>query len=237
MLFTTAIVPAGGSGSRFGSITNKVFHPIGGRPILIRVLEILDTSWSIDEVIVVLRDSDKTAGKALIEKSGISKVKKIARGGRTRQESVHNALKLIDNKASVVLIHDAARPFLSQELIISSLEALDGCDGVVSGVTLKDTIKEVRDGFAVKTLDRDVLVAVATPQVFHYGVIFDAYERAAADGLNFTDDTSAVEHYGGRVKIIPGEYNNIKITTPEDIVFADHLLSLASKSLAAKRRR
>ncbi|MBF0487104.1 MAG: 2-C-methyl-D-erythritol 4-phosphate cytidylyltransferase [Nitrospirae bacterium] len=231
-MFTTAIVPAAGAGSRFGSVTNKVFHPVGGRPVLIRVLEILDTSWSIDEVIVVFKDSDKAAGAALIKKYGISKAKKIARGGLTRQESVFNALKLIDNKDSVVLIHDAARPFLSQELIISSLESLDGCEGVVSAVPLKDTIKEVRDGFAVKTLDRAVLAAVATPQVFHYERIFDAYKRAAADGLNFTDDTSAVEHYGGRIRIIPGDYNNIKITTPEDIVFADYLLSVT-----VKRRR
>ncbi|WP_420264152.1 2-C-methyl-D-erythritol 4-phosphate cytidylyltransferase [Candidatus Magnetominusculus dajiuhuensis] len=231
-MFTTAIVPAAGAGSRFGSVTNKVFHPVGGRPVLIRVLEILDTSWSIDEVIVVFKDSDKAAGTALIKKYGISKAKKIARGGLTRQESVFNALKLVDNKDSVVLIHDAARPFLSQELIISSLESLDGCEGVVSAVPLKDTIKEVRDGFAVKTLDRALLAAVATPQVFHYGTIFDAYKRAAADGLNFTDDTSAVEHYGGRIRIIPGDYNNIKITTPEDIVFADYLLSAT-----VKRRR
>ncbi|MBF0516691.1 MAG: 2-C-methyl-D-erythritol 4-phosphate cytidylyltransferase [Nitrospirae bacterium] len=225
-------MPAAGSGSRFGSVTNKVFHPIGGRPILIRVLEILDTSWSIDEVIVALKDSDKAAGRSLIEKNGISKVKKIVRGGLTRQESVHNALRLIDNKESAVVIHDAARPFLSQELIISTVEALEGCDGVVSAVRLKDTIKEVRDGFAVRTLDRDILAAVATPQVFRYEVIFDAYERAARDGLSFTDDTSAVEHYGGRIKIIPGDYKNIKITTPEDIIFADYLLSAT-----VKRRR
>ncbi|MEO5360213.1 MAG: 2-C-methyl-D-erythritol 4-phosphate cytidylyltransferase [Nitrospirota bacterium] len=228
-MYTTAIVPAAGSGSRFGSVTNKVFHPIGGRPILIRVLEILDTSWTIDEVIVVLKDSDKAAGLALIGKNGISKVKKTAKGGQTRQESVHNALKLIDNKDSVVLVHDAARPFLSQELIISTVQSLEGCDGVVSAVRLKDTIKEVKDGFALKTLNRDTLAAVATPQVFHYRIIFDAYERAAAQGLNFTDDTSAVEHYGGRIKIIPGDYNNIKITTPEDIVFADYLLSATTK--------
>ncbi|MCG6551946.1 MAG: 2-C-methyl-D-erythritol 4-phosphate cytidylyltransferase, partial [Candidatus Magnetominusculus sp. LBB02] len=169
---------------------------------------------------------------ALIEKNGFTKAKNIARGGATRQQSVHNALKLIGDKDSIVLIHDAARPFLSQELIISSIEALEGCDGVVSAVALKDTIKEVRDGFAVKTLDRTALAAVATPQVFLYKTIFDAYERAAADKLNFTDDTSAVEHYGGRIKVISGDYKNIKITTQEDIVYADFLLAAP-----VKRRR
>jgi 2-C-methyl-D-erythritol 4-phosphate cytidylyltransferase len=224
-MFTTAIVPAAGSGSRLKSGTNKVFLPVGGRPILIRVLEILDTAWAIDEVIVVIKDGDKAEALALIEKYGIRKAGKIARGGLTRQESVFNALKLIEDRESVVLIHDAARPFLSQELIISSLQSLDGCDGVVCAVGLKDTIKEVRDGFVVKTLDRDALAAVQTPQAFRVRTVFDAYERAADDGLNFTDDTSAVEHYGGRIKIIPGDYKNIKITTPEDIVLADYLLS------------
>ncbi len=190
-----------------------------------RVLEILEAAESVDEIIVVLRDADKAAATALIEKYDITKAGKTAKGGLTRQESVHNALRLIDNKDSAVMIHDAARPFLSQGLILSTLQSLDGCDGVVSAVPLKDTIKEVSGGFVVKTLRRDTLAAVATPQAFRYETLYGAYERAAAEGLNFTDDTSAVEHYGGKIRIIPGNYKNIKITTQEDIAFADYLLS------------
>ncbi|KJU84739.1 2-C-methyl-D-erythritol 4-phosphate cytidylyltransferase [Candidatus Magnetobacterium bavaricum] len=236
---TIAIVPSAGSGRRFGSERNKVFYPLLGVPILARTLQRLQACPHIDEVLPVVQDCDTEDTRKLIERFAITKVKRLAPGGARRQDSVYSALGLIGGEpagdAAVVLIHDAARPLISDALLrdcIVGLSGADGlaCDGLVCAVAVKDTVKEVVDGYVVKTLRRDSLMAVQTPQVFLCGTILEAYRRAAADGLTFTDDTSAVEHYGGRIKIIAGEYTNIKITTRDDLAYAQWILSQQMKS-------
>jgi 2-C-methyl-D-erythritol 4-phosphate cytidylyltransferase len=174
-------------------------------------------------------------------------------GGKERQDSVYNGIKILDEKTSVVLIHDGVRPLVKPDLIRKTIMELKDFDGVITGVPVKDTIKEASPPWAEqrsarsasrsdsedrgqetddaetdiivqRTLYRDVLWSIQTPQVFYYQKIKDAYEKAAAERHYTTDDAALVEKYGGNIKIIMGSYSNIKITTPEDIFIAEALI-------------
>ncbi len=218
-----AIVPSAGSGRRFGG--GKTLVDLKGMPVLARTLRVLQALDEVFEIIPVMRNEEMEKGLDLVEKYGVTKVKKIAPGGRERQESVFHALKLIDRKNAIVLVHDGVRPLVTPSTIGRAVAALGGpVDGVVTGVAVKDTIKEVENGLVERTLDRTRLFAVQTPQVFPYKVLMEAYEKARKAGRFFTDDAAVVEHYGGRVKLIEGDYGNIKITTREDLVLAEALL-------------
>lgn len=184
-----------------------------------------EESGEVDEIIPVFRNEDREEGLELIGHYGFGKVKKVAPGGATRQESVFNALTLANRNDCLILIHDGARPLVMADTIKRAVCSLTDCDGSVCAVSVKDTIKEVKDGFVVKTLVRESLSAVQTPQTFRYRTVFEAYSKAFRDGLFFTDDTSVVEHYGGKIKIIDGQYDNIKITTKEDMIYAEAVLS------------
>lgn len=219
-----AIVPAAGLGKRFGHGTNKPFQPLMDKPLVVWVLEAFEAVDEISEVIQVLKETDMEQGVEIIERYGLSKVKKIAPGGRERQDSVSHGLKLIDDRSSIVLIHDGVRPLIEKSLIEESIRQLKDFDGVVTGVQPKDTIKETEDGIIKRTLKRDSLWSIQTPQVFRYSILSTAYEKAMKDGFYSTDDSAIVEKYGGRVKVIMGSYTNIKITTPEDLDIAELLL-------------
>lgn len=224
-----AIIPAAGAGRRFGAGINKAFVEILGRPVISWVLAAFDACDRISEVIPVIAESDAERARELVDSSGFKKVKRIAKGGRERQDSVQSALRLIGNERATVLIHDAVRPLVDSALIERCLDALPGCDGVVPGVPLKDTVKEVHEGVALRTLDRNRLVAVQTPQVFVLKTVLGAYEALAATGAClFTDDAAAVEAVGGRIAVVEGSYRNIKITSPEDALIAAALMRAAS---------
>jgi 2-C-methyl-D-erythritol 4-phosphate cytidylyltransferase len=156
----------------------------------------------------------------------ISKIRRVAPGGRERQDSVFNALHVIREKAPVVLIHDGVRPLLEARVVRRALTALSGCDGVVIAVPPKDTIKEIAGDIVKQTLKRDALVAVQTPQVFLYQPLLDAYERAMKETFYATDDSAIVEWNGGRIRVVTGGYTNIKVTTPEDLVVAEAFLKM-----------
>ncbi len=228
-----AIVPAAGLGKRFGPGTNKPFQSLSGKPIIVWSLEILEAVVDIAEIIPVLKNEDMEHGAKVFEANSLSKIKKIAPGGRERQDSVYNGLKLIEDKNCLVLIHDGVRPLIDRDLIEKTIKELKDCDGVVTGVPLKDTIKEVQSSeFGVqseiiikKTLNRNVLWAIQTPQVFPYNSLFTAYEKAMKEGFYSTDDAALIERYGGKIKVTMGSYKNIKITTPEDLAIAEFLLS------------
>ena len=233
----TAIVPSAGLGRRFGPNMNKPFQNLGGKPLIVWSLEALEYVEEIEAIIPVLREGDRERGEEVFEKCKLSKIKKIAPGGKERQDSVYNGLKLVKDKNCIVLIHDGVRPIIEKVFIQESirqmteiLQAKEDCNGVVLGVPVKDTIKETERGIVKKTLRRDSLWAIQTPQVFPYSYISTVYERAMKEGVYSTDDSALVEKYGGKIKVIMGSYRNIKITTPEDLIIAEYLLTRSLKS-------
>jgi 2-C-methyl-D-erythritol 4-phosphate cytidylyltransferase len=218
----TAIVPAAGLGTRFGPRTNKPFSSLLGKPLLVWVLEALEACPEVDDIIPVIKTDDMEEAEAVMKDHGFRKVLSPAPGGEERQDSVRNGLRQVRDTAGVVLIHDGVRPFLTPSLIRDTVEGLRGFDGAIAAVPPKDTIKAAdAHGVVVKTLKRDELWSVQTPQVFPYETIMKAYESASTEGFRSTDDSALVERMGGRVNIVMGSYENIKITTPEDIPVAE----------------
>jgi 2-C-methyl-D-erythritol 4-phosphate cytidylyltransferase len=223
-----AVVPAAGFGRRFGAGTNKPFITLLDKPLVVWALETLQATKEIAEIIPVFKESDMEEGVRIVEDYGLSKVKRIAPGGKERQDSVYNGLKLITDKSAVVLIHDGARPLVDKTLIRNTIKGLEGYDGAVAALPPKDTIKETdENGDIRKTLKRQSLWAVQTPQVFYYKRIMDAYEKAMKEGFYSTDDSALVERQGGRIRVVMGSYKNIKITTPEDLDIAELFLKKA----------
>ena len=216
-----SIVVAGGSGRRFGA--PKQYAALAGRPVL---------EWSVaacrtcsDGVVLVLPDGD--AGE--VETPGVPRDRHgadtVVIGGPTRADSVRNGLAAVPGDAEVIVVHDAARPLASPALFAAVVGALDGegVDGAVPGLTPADTIKEVDEaGCVARTLDRSRLVAVQTPQAFRAHVLRRAHEEA---GPEATDDAMLVEDLGGRIKVVPGEATNRKITDPGDLGLAERILS------------
>ncbi|HEB75693.1 MAG TPA: 2-C-methyl-D-erythritol 4-phosphate cytidylyltransferase [Nitrospirae bacterium] len=217
-----AIVPSAGSGRRFGG--GKTLLDLNGMPVIAHTLGALQAVDEVVEIIPVMRNEEMEKALDIVERYGFTKVKKIAPGGRERQESVSHGLALVERKNCIVLVHDGVRPLVTPSIIRRAVSALGDLDGVVTAVAVKDTIKEVSDGMVKKTLDRKRLFAVQTPQVFPCRVLMQAYAEALRSGLHFTDDAALVEHCGGRVKVIEGDYSNIKITTREDLVLAEAFL-------------
>ena len=235
-----AILAAAGIGRRFGRDKNKLFYLLAGKPILIWSLELLQSVPEITEIIPVVKEEDLMMSAELTEKYGIRKVKQIVPGGKERQDSVYCGLRAISDDKAIVLIHDGGRPFADGEMIANAVREIEGCDGVVAGVPVKDTIKEATDdtgtmevegAYVSRTLDRSVLYAIQTPQIFPFKIIMEAHEKARDDRFVGTDDASLVERCGGRVKIVAGSYRNIKITTAEDIYVAEALLRIQESGL------
>lgn len=225
-----AIVPSAGVGKRFGRRKNKPFHLLSGKPLIIWSLEALQGVKEIKEIIPVVKEEDMKTVASLIEKYNIFKVKRIVPGGKERQDSVYNGIKVLNDDVSVVLIHDGVRPLVEKDLIKRTISELRGFDGVIAGVPVKDTIKEVSSkemNIVVRqTLNRNVLWAIQTPQVFRYKKLREAFEKAKHDNYYGTDDAALVERYGGKVKIVMGSYRNIKITTSEDMQVAEALIRI-----------
>lgn len=220
----TVLVVAAGNSSRMGENVNKQFLCIKNKPVLAYTLEAFEVLEEVYEIVVVTRTEDIPAVKALAEEYGINKVTAVISGGKTRQESVYLGLQSV--KEEHVLIHDGARPFVTDQEIKDVLEALVSYDAALPAVPLKDTIKRVNADYeAVETLQREALMAVQTPQGFRTKMIFDAHAKVREDGVAVTDDASIAEYMGIPVKIVKGSYQNIKITTPEDILLAEAILS------------
>lgn len=224
-----AIVPAAGIGKRFGEGTNKSLVTLGGKPLLLWALETISSLPEIKEIIPVLKESDMNHALELFERYEIPKVKRIAPGGKERQDSVFHGLSLVEEKKCVVLVHDGARPLIETDIIRSAIGQLEGCDGVVVGVPVKDTVKEVLGGTVNKTLKRELLWSIQTPQIFPYEIIYSAYEKAMRESFYSTDDSALVEKYGGQIRVVMGSYTNIKITSPEDLKVAELFLGMREK--------
>jgi 2-C-methyl-D-erythritol 4-phosphate cytidylyltransferase len=222
----TALIPAAGMGRRMGKAVAKQFLPLGDKPMLAHTLLAFQRAAEIDEIIPILSKEDmESCLRDIIEQYHITKVKTLVVGGKERQDSVMNGLKKLDKDASVVLVHDGVRPFVTAEMIRESVELAKKGECVVVGVPLKDTIKEVDDkGLVRHTLERSRLWAIQTPQAFPVKALKRAYEEAFKKRVYGTDDATIVERMGGSVRVLMGSYENIKITTPEDLMLAEEIL-------------
>jgi 2-C-methyl-D-erythritol 4-phosphate cytidylyltransferase len=222
----TALVPAAGMGRRMGKAVAKQFLPLGDKPMLAHTLLVFQRASEIDEIIPILSQEDmEMCLREVIEQYHITKVKTLVVGGKERQDSVANGLQKLEKDASIVMIHDGVRPFVTNEMIRESVERAKKGESVVVGVPIKDTIKEVDDKKIVRnTLERSRLWAVQTPQTFSVKVLKRAYEESYKHKISATDDATLVERMGGTVHVIMGSYDNIKITTPEDLILAEEIL-------------
>ncbi len=217
------IIVAAGSSSRMQG-TDKLFAPIGGIPVIARTLRAFENSPLISEITVVTREEKKADISLIAEKYAIGKLKQIVEGGSCREESVKNGVCLYKGREDKVLVHDAARPFITGKVIENVVSALRTADSVTCAVTVKDTVKLLDEkGEVISTLDRSRLAAVQTPQGVNVSKFLQIIE-SAEDITSFTDDTSVMESAGIPTQIVDGDYNNIKLTTPEDMVVAEALI-------------
>ncbi|MGX4601646.1 2-C-methyl-D-erythritol 4-phosphate cytidylyltransferase [Faecalimicrobium sp. JNUCC 81] len=212
------VIVAAGKGSRMKMDINKQFIKLDEKEIVAYTIEKFYNHSNIQDIVVVVREEEANIlKKEILEKYNFKNIK-IAFGGKERQDSVYNGLKMLDKDCKNVLVHDGARPFVSKEIIDNSIDAAKKYNAVVVGVPVKDTIKIVnKDNDIVDTPNRSVLWAVQTPQTFNYEILMKAYENAFESEFYGTDDAMLVEYIGYKVKMIEGSYNNIKVTTPEDI--------------------
>ena len=220
----SCIVAAAGKGSRMQADQNKIFLEYAGSPVLAHTLSTLERCPLIAEIIIVTSECDIMGCQDIVRQFGISKVKTITVGGETRQDSVRNALAELASDTDIVLIHDAARSLVRQQVIENVICDVTRYGAAAPGVPCKSTLKEAdADGIICATPDRSRMYEIQTPQGFTYELIIRAHENAVAQNLVGTDDCYLVEQLGHRVKISEGDYRNMKITTPEDLLIAECL--------------
>lgn len=215
----SGIIVAAGRGSRMGAEQNKVYLPLCGRPVLQYTVQAFLDCSCIDELVIVTRACDIAQCRSLFERMQIQ----IVAGGKTRQESVYRGLQHITG--DIAVIHDGARALVTPGLIAQAVAACEMYGAAAAGVQCKDTLKTVdANGFIIGTPDRNVTYQIQTPQVFDSEKIKAAHARALREHIEATDDCGLYERYFGRIKMVPGSYENIKLTTPEDLLLAERIL-------------
>lgn len=226
-----ALISAAGKGSRMNLDINKQYIKIKGIPILARTIKKFQECDQIDEIILIVNEKDIVFCKeSIVDFFGFSKVKKIVSGGSQRYISVYNGLKSINESQSIVVVHDGVRPFVSLDTIKNCIAACKNYGSAVAGVKVKDTIKKSDpENNIEETIDRKFIWTIQTPQVFKCDLLSMAYEKAFKEGFTGTDDSSYVERIGIYPKLVHGGYENIKITTQEDLIFAEAILDKESK--------
>ena len=222
---TVVIILAGGKGKRMGANVSKQFIEINKKPIIYYTIKSFEACESIDEIILVLpQDEINYFKENIVEKFNL-KVSKVVGGGKERQNSVYNALNSIDN-CDIVLIHDGARPIVSEKIIKDGIKNAKQYGAAAPGVIPKDTIKiKNNNGFSIKTLNRNELVAIQTPQCFNFAMIKSCHEELNKENKMVTDDTMVAEMFGNKVFIYDGDYKNIKVTTKEDLILCNEFLN------------
>lgn len=234
---TQAIVPTAGMGVRFQTDLPKPLVELCGKPLCVYALETFEKSTAVDSVILVGQKERLSQLKDIVSQYGLKKIVQIVSGGETRRESVSNGLTVCDDDTDIVLIHDGVRPLVSLSVIEDAVTLCGKWDAVVAAVAVKSTIKKVsKESLLVEaTLDRSELWEIQTPQVFKKDVLLRAHQQNKES--NPTDDAVMVEQLGIKVKVSPGDYKNIKITTQEDLVIAETFLKLQSSSSEATLKR
>jgi 2-C-methyl-D-erythritol 4-phosphate cytidylyltransferase len=223
----TALIPAAGMGKRMAAGINKQYLNLGGKPILAHTLNIFEQAPFVDDIVVIVpEDEIPYCRESVVDRFGFTKARRIIAGGRERQESVCNGLRAVTELADddIVIIHDGVRPFIPLDIVKRSVDAAILHDGALVAVPVKDTVKTVVEGIVADTPDRGNIWLAQTPQTFRNTVIRNAHEKARAESFLGTDDASLVERLGKKVHVVMGDYRNIKITTPEDMVLAEAFL-------------
>ena len=222
----SAIILAGGKGKRMGAPVSKQFIEIKGKPIIYYTIKKFSENKKIDNIVVVLsKDEVGYFKENILEKYNL-KVDNIVIGGTERQDSVYNGLKSLEyTNTDIVLIHDGARPFISDRIIDDGIKFAQVYGACAPGVMPKDTIKiKNESNFSVSTPERGSLVAIQTPQVFKFNEILECHEKIKINNIVVTDDTMVAEKFGYSVYLYDGEYTNIKVTTPEDLILGEKLI-------------
>lgn len=219
----SAIVVAAGRGERFGA-PDKVLLPLGGRPLVARVLDTIEAATTVHEVVVVAARQTRDAVASLVAAGSWSKVRAVVAGGPRRQDSVANGIAAASDRAPIVVVHDAARPLATAELFDRCIRAALDCGAAISAVPVSDTIKRVHDGLVGETIPRHDLWSAQTPQAFRRHLLLAALAHEIATTSTFTDEAGLFEALGLPVAVVPGEPANLKITVPADLALAEAFL-------------
>lgn len=229
-----AIIPAAGLGVRMGN-TRKQFLELSGTPILTLTLRRLDACPMISEIFLAVRHEDEEAVRGMIAEARIGRPVSVVQGGDTRQESVGNALRALPRDTSIVLVHDAVRPFVAVAEISAVITEAARSSGSILAVLCVDTVKQVERTLITATIPRERIVLAQTPQVFRYELLMRAFDQARRDQFIGTDEASLVERLGENVTVVPGSPRNIKITSPHDLQLAQFYLEQERQEQASKR--
>ena len=216
-------MPAAGSGQRMGAGYNKLFLLLGEKPIFIHTLTVFEKDPACIGIILAVKSDERQGIESMLDQFVISKVKAIVDGGSERQYSVNACIQAHD-KNGIVLVHDAARPFIRRSVIKELVETATSFGAAIAAVQAKDTMKLAPSGIVEETVDRDALWIVQTPQAFRYEVLADAANKAEMEGFLGTDESMLVERLGNPVRIVTSTYDNVKMTTQEDLAFGEILL-------------
>lgn len=231
----SVIFPAAGQGKRMQTDVNKVLLNLAGVPMLVHTLQRFSNCAAVDELIIVAAADEILFLQQMLDKVSGLKSFKIVVGGAERQFSVENALKAVRDDANIILVHDAARPLISSSVIEAVIDAARQGGAAIAAVRAKNTIKFIdNDGIVQSTPERSGLWEIQTPQGFQRDILLAAYHKARQDGFVGTDDASLVERLGIAVRVIESDYRNIKVTTPEDLLFVEAILQ---QDVALKKTR
>lgn len=217
------VLPAAGSGKRMGAGYNKLFLELLGKQILVHTLEVFQQDVACTGIWLAVKPDERDFIKGLLMQHGITKVKGLPDGGAERQHSVHSCIKEMEH-VEIVLVHDAARPFITQDVIAQLVLSAFENGAAIAAVRVKDTIKRANNGVIEETVDRDNLWMVQTPQAFRFTLIAQAEDVAEKIGFLGTDEAMLVERLGHEVHIVESSYDNVKMTTKEDLVFGEAIL-------------
>ncbi len=220
----TVMIPAAGSGQRMGAGYNKLFLKLGDRPILVHTLQVFEDDPSCEGIILAVKAEEQPSIQEMLSEFSITKVTAMVEGGGERQNSVAACIRAYDGEG-IVLVHDAARPFIRRNVIAELVSVADAHGAAIAGVQAKDTMKYAPGGIVEETVDREKLWIVQTPQAFRCGLLREAADKAVADGFLGTDESMLVERLGHPVRMVESTYDNVKMTTQEDLVFGEVLLT------------
>ncbi|MCM3719727.1 2-C-methyl-D-erythritol 4-phosphate cytidylyltransferase [Fictibacillus phosphorivorans] len=218
------VIPAAGQGKRMNAGISKQWIELLGEPVLKHTVDVFEKDPACSGIILVGSERELYQMQDFVQTFQYTKVRQIVPGGKERQQSVYEGLKSVPNDIELVLIHDAARPFITQHHISQLVERASETGSAVLAVPVKDTVKRAVQNQVVETIDRSSLWAVQTPQAFRLSIVIEAHEKAAAENYLGTDDASLVERIGHTVALVMGDYHNIKLTTSDDLLFGQAIL-------------